>query len=131
VLTSSAISTLERLISAREQPESNRVLNIPYSALVLVFVGAVFRLQIAIAETIMGWLGVRNIFNLNLPRSFIDPSVLGNSYGFCVASVRALYRQRWLSPRRRKQQQHHTGDGRGTGRGTAGRPTSSTRAAGH
>jgi hypothetical protein len=27
------------------------------------------------------------------PRSFIDPSVLGNSYGFCVASVRALYQK--------------------------------------
>jgi sterol desaturase/sphingolipid hydroxylase (fatty acid hydroxylase superfamily) len=68
--------TLERLIPAREQPGSNRVLNIPYSALVLVFVGAIFPLQIAIAETITGWLGVRNIFNLNFETGGSIPLVV-------------------------------------------------------
>jgi hypothetical protein len=56
---------LERLIPAREQPGSNRFLNIPYSALVLVFVGAIFPFQMAIAEAITGWLGIQNIFDLN------------------------------------------------------------------
>jgi sterol desaturase/sphingolipid hydroxylase (fatty acid hydroxylase superfamily) len=56
---------LERLIPAREQPGSNRFLNIPYSALVLVFVGAIFPFQRAIAEAITGWLGIQNIFDLN------------------------------------------------------------------
>jgi sterol desaturase/sphingolipid hydroxylase (fatty acid hydroxylase superfamily) len=55
---------LERLIPARAQPGSNRFLNIPYSALVLLFVGAIFPLQILIAETVTGWIGVRNIFDL-------------------------------------------------------------------
>jgi sterol desaturase/sphingolipid hydroxylase (fatty acid hydroxylase superfamily) len=67
---------LERLIPARKQPESNRVLNIPYSALVLVFVGAIFPLQIAIAATITGWLGVRNIFNLNFETGSSIPLVV-------------------------------------------------------
>ena len=56
---------LERLIPAREQPGSNRFFNIPYSVLALVFVGAIFPFQIAIAEAITGWLGIQNIFNLN------------------------------------------------------------------
>jgi sterol desaturase/sphingolipid hydroxylase (fatty acid hydroxylase superfamily) len=67
---------LERLIPAREEPGSNRVLNIPYSALVLVFVGAIFPLQIAIAETVTGWLGVRNIFNLNFETGGSIPLVV-------------------------------------------------------
>jgi len=56
---------LERLIPAREQPGFNRFFNIPYSVLALVFVGAIFPFQIAIAEAITGWLGIQNIFNLN------------------------------------------------------------------
>jgi sterol desaturase/sphingolipid hydroxylase (fatty acid hydroxylase superfamily) len=67
---------LERLIPEREQPGSNRALNIPYSALVLVFVGAIFPVQIAIAETITGWLGVRNIFNLNFETGGSIPLVV-------------------------------------------------------
>src|SRR6187399_913038 len=67
---------LERLIPAREQPGSNRALNIPYSALVRVFVGAIFPVQIAIAETITGWPGVRNIFNLNFETGDSIPLVV-------------------------------------------------------
>ena len=67
---------LERLIPTREQPESNRLLNIPYSALVLVFLGAIFPIQILIAETITEWLGVRNIFNLNFDTGGSIPLVV-------------------------------------------------------
>jgi hypothetical protein len=67
---------LERLIPARMQPDSNRFLNIPYSALVLVFVGAIFPLQIAIADTITGWLGIQNIFNLNFDTHGVLPLVV-------------------------------------------------------
>jgi sterol desaturase/sphingolipid hydroxylase (fatty acid hydroxylase superfamily) len=67
---------LERLIPAGAQPGSNRLLNIPYSALVLLFVGAIFPLQILIAETITGWLGVRNIFNLNFDTGGSIPFVV-------------------------------------------------------
>jgi hypothetical protein len=100
--------------------------------LVLVFVGAIFPLQIALAETIMGWLGVRNIFNLNLPRSFIDLSVLGNSYGFCVASVRALYQKAAamaLAAEAQAATASHPRQSRYRAC-TAGRPTSSAGAAG-
>jgi hypothetical protein len=44
--------------------------------LVLVFVGAIFPVQIAIAETITGWLGVRNIFNLNFETGGSIPLVV-------------------------------------------------------
>jgi sterol desaturase/sphingolipid hydroxylase (fatty acid hydroxylase superfamily) len=67
---------LERLIPARAQLGSNRFLNIPYSALVLLFVGAIFPLQILIAETITGWFGVRNIFNLNFDTGGSIPFVV-------------------------------------------------------
>ena len=67
---------LEWLIPARQQPGSNRLLNIPYSALVLVFVGAIFPLQIWIAETITGWLGLKNIFNLNFDTGGSIPLVV-------------------------------------------------------
>src|SRR5262249_15535992 len=54
----------------------NRVVNIPYSALVLVFVGSIFPVQIAIAEAITGWFGVRNIFNLNFETGGSIPLVV-------------------------------------------------------
>lgn len=57
---------LEKLIPARPQDMSNSLLNIPYSALVLVFVGAIFPLQLLFAETVTGYLGARNIFDLTI-----------------------------------------------------------------
>jgi sterol desaturase/sphingolipid hydroxylase (fatty acid hydroxylase superfamily) len=57
---------LERLIPARRQEKASYRLNLPYSACVLLFVGAIFPLQILLAETVIGWLGVRNIFDLTI-----------------------------------------------------------------
>jgi sterol desaturase/sphingolipid hydroxylase (fatty acid hydroxylase superfamily) len=57
---------LERLIPARRQGASNSLLNTPYSALVLLFVGAIFPLQVLFAETVTDFLGVRNIFDLSI-----------------------------------------------------------------
>lgn len=67
---------LERLIPARPQGMSSTFLNIPYSVLVLLFVGAIFPLQLLFAETATGFLGVRNIFDLNIDTGGSIPLVV-------------------------------------------------------
>jgi sterol desaturase/sphingolipid hydroxylase (fatty acid hydroxylase superfamily) len=68
---------LERLIPARPQGAANSFLNIPYSVLVLVFVGAIFPLQLLFAETVTGYLGIRNIFDLTIDTRESIPLVIG------------------------------------------------------
>jgi len=67
---------LERFIPARRQGMSNSLLNIPYSVLVLLFVAAIFPLQLLLAETLTGWVGVRNIFDLNIDTGGSIPLVV-------------------------------------------------------
>ena len=67
---------LERLIPARPQEPSSYRLNLPYSALVLLFVGAVFPLQIVFAERLVGWIGVQNIFDLTIDTGGSIPLVV-------------------------------------------------------
>jgi sterol desaturase/sphingolipid hydroxylase (fatty acid hydroxylase superfamily) len=67
---------LERLIPGRPQGMSNSFLNVPYSVLVLLFVGAIFPLQILFAETLTGFLGVSGIFNLNIDTGGSIPLVV-------------------------------------------------------
>lgn len=55
---------LEWLIPARRQAMSNGWLNIPYSVLILVFIGAIVPFQFMIADMSISWIGWRNIINL-------------------------------------------------------------------
>ena len=67
---------LERLIPARPQGMASTFLNVPYSALVLVFVGAIFPLQLLFAETVTGYLGIRNVFDLTIDTRGSIPLVI-------------------------------------------------------
>src|SRR3990172_11176198 len=66
---------LERLIPARRQAMSNSLLNIPYSACVLLFVGAIFPLQLLLAETLVEWTGFAHIFDLSFETRVSIPLV--------------------------------------------------------
>jgi sterol desaturase/sphingolipid hydroxylase (fatty acid hydroxylase superfamily) len=69
---------LERLIPARRQALSNYAFNIPYSAMILIFVGAIIPLQVAFADLLVDQIGWRNIFGLNLePGESIPLAILG------------------------------------------------------
>ncbi len=67
---------LERLIPARPQGMASAFLNIPYSVLVLVFVGAIFPLQLLFAETVTRYLGVSNVFDLTIDTRGSIPLVI-------------------------------------------------------
>ena len=67
---------LERLIPARPQGMASAFLNIPYSVLVLVFVGAIFPLQLLFAETVTRYLGVSNVFDLTIDKRGSIPLVI-------------------------------------------------------
>lgn len=58
---------LEKIIPGRRQPMSNTALNIPYSAMILLFVGAIIPLQLFVADTLVEWIGWKNIFGLREP----------------------------------------------------------------
>jgi sterol desaturase/sphingolipid hydroxylase (fatty acid hydroxylase superfamily) len=57
---------LERIIPACRPAESSTLFNIPYSAMMLLFSGAIAPLQVFVSETLVGWVGWRNIFDLRI-----------------------------------------------------------------
>jgi len=67
---------LERISPACRPTNSSTAFNIPYSAMMLLFVGAIAPLQVFMAETLVSWIGWRNIFDLrfaaadSIPLSF-------------------------------------------------------------
>jgi sterol desaturase/sphingolipid hydroxylase (fatty acid hydroxylase superfamily) len=60
---------LEKIIPARRQGMSNLPINLGYSALVLLFVGAIVPLQVMVADIVVDGLGWRNIFDLRFDAS--------------------------------------------------------------
>ena len=55
---------LERFIPACRPASSSTLFNIPYSAMMLLFSGAIAPLQVFIADTLVTWVGWRNLFDL-------------------------------------------------------------------
>lgn len=60
---------LEKIIPARPQDMTNLPINLGYSAMVLLFVGAIVPLQVMVADIVVDGLGWRNIFDLRFDAS--------------------------------------------------------------
>jgi sterol desaturase/sphingolipid hydroxylase (fatty acid hydroxylase superfamily) len=60
---------LERIIPGRRQDMTNLPINLGYSAMVLLFVGAIVPLQVMAADIVVSGLGWRNIFDLRFDAS--------------------------------------------------------------
>jgi sterol desaturase/sphingolipid hydroxylase (fatty acid hydroxylase superfamily) len=67
---------LEKIIPARPQDMSNLPINLGYSAMVLLFVGAIVPLQVMVADIVVDGLGWRNIFDLRFDASQSIPLAL-------------------------------------------------------